>query len=200
MRRKWRMVKEGSDRKSGLTPRIAVIFLLHRNRNRCISLEGVFGLAGRGSGSPPRSPLPITTHPCFQSRGVSVPLPVDRERVILTSEELTHRCSNLFKLSMSGYSKNHHWHWVTQTKKDDTGDEEPARLYSDASSRTKRATHMSSFGHQCKVGQRSPWPSVPGVNQAVRWQCKQGQKITYRNSPALWSFPLLCLCSLAFCD
>lgn len=41
-------------------------------------------------GLPPRLPLPITLPPCFQSRGVSVPLPGDRERVILTSEELTH--------------------------------------------------------------------------------------------------------------
>ena len=71
------MMKEGSDRKTGLTPRTAVMFLLHRNRNRCISLEGVFSLAARGNGSPPRSPLPIATHPHFQSRGMS-----DREKAI----------------------------------------------------------------------------------------------------------------------
>ena len=64
-------VKEGSARKTGLTPRIAVMFLLHRNRNQCISLEAVLSLAPRGNGSPPRSPRPITTHPRFQSGGVS---------------------------------------------------------------------------------------------------------------------------------
>lgn len=79
-------VKEGSARKTGLTPRIAVMFLLHRNRNRCISLEGVLSLAPQGNGSPPRSPRPITTHPRFQSGGVSSAA-MDRARVIFDRRE-----------------------------------------------------------------------------------------------------------------
>ena len=73
--------ERGLSWKTGLTPRIAVMFLLHRNRNQCISLEAVLSLAPRGNGSPPRSPRPITTHPRFQSGGVSSAA-VDRARVI----------------------------------------------------------------------------------------------------------------------
>ena len=182
--RKWRMakeVKEGSARKTGLTPRIAVMFLLHRNRNQCISLEAVLSLAPRGNGSPPRSPRPITTHPRFQSGGVSSAA-VDRARVIfdgrgahtpkLKSVQALHvRIQQEPSRSLSSPDKKG-WHggWLAiqaafrrfqQDKKSPPDDQ----LRPPVQSRPKLS-----------------WPSVPGVSQAVRWRCKQGQKITSGNS------------------
>lgn len=59
------MVKEGSDRKDH--PEDVMNAMGHRNRNRCISLEGVFGLAGWGSGSPPGCPSPSLPTPASRA-------------------------------------------------------------------------------------------------------------------------------------